>query len=41
MGIDGAARIVIDQIRLEDYSLVSDVDGKKAKTSGEGLIELA
>jgi hypothetical protein len=41
MGIDGVAGSVIDQIRLEDYSLVSDVDREKAKTSGEDLIELA
>jgi hypothetical protein len=41
MGIDGVAGNVVDQIGLEDYGLISDVDRKKAKTSGEDLIELA
>ena len=41
MGVDGVAGNVIDQIGLEDDGLISDVDRKKAKTSGEDLIELA
>ena len=40
MGIDGVAGNVIDQIGLEDYGLISDVDRKKAKTIGEDLIQL-
>src|SRR5271165_7478731 len=40
MGIDGAARNVIDQIGLEDYRLTADVDRKKAKTCGEYLVKL-
>ena len=40
MGVDGVAGNVIDQIGLEDYGLISDVDRKKAKTIGEDLIQL-
>jgi hypothetical protein len=40
MGIDGVAGNVIDQVGLEDHGLISDVDRKKAETSGEDLIEL-
>jgi len=40
MGIDGVAGNVVDQIGLEDYGLISDVDRKKAKTIGEDLIQL-
>ena len=40
MGVDGVAGNVIDQIGLEDYGLISDVDRKKAKTIGEDPIQL-
>ena len=39
MGIDGVARNVIDQIGLEDYGLISDVERKKPETIGEDLIQ--
>src|SRR5271165_7493386 len=40
MGIDDIARYVIDQIGLEDYGLVSDIDRKESKTRGDDLVEL-
>ena len=40
MGVDGVEWNVIDQVGLEDYGHISDVDRKKAKTIGEDLIQL-
>jgi len=40
MRVDCIARNVIDQIGLEDYGLISDVDREEPKTRGDDLVEL-
>jgi hypothetical protein len=40
MSVDGVAGNVIDQVGLEDYRLVPDVDSEEAEASGEDLIEM-
>src|SRR5271157_152663 len=40
MRVDCIARNVIDQIGLEDYGLISDVDREESKTRGDDLVKL-
>src|SRR5271165_6968143 len=40
MRVDCIARNVIDQIGLEDYGLISDVDREEMKTRSDDLVKL-